>query len=302
MKNFLLALAALFLVACSFHSEKSLNSHQKQAKQSTAKKISQKLTDTSKDTRIRLINHKGEMACYVPITPKTCGAYLAISTCNTSGAKAVRYDTFSRIAYDFEGVSFCITVPEKITVYHRAKVCVDLKSCLINDSKQQWKVKEGVIMSADKRYGFKDDNTYIYAVHCLEKELYALHPSMKTRLKTIATPYNISISMALAWNKSSVYGSERFFIDDGSLSKDTELFYKQIGYITMYDGKWGLKCFYSNLKDKNKDWAWWNTCMDSKIPNDKAFWRLIPYAKNQILLQNRDNHFIRVAILGGRLM
>jgi len=265
--------------------------------------VPQKLADTPKDSRVRLEDQHGELRCYIPTSPETGKIYLSISTCNSSFAKPARYDVFGRIAYNFDDTYFCVSASEDVAMKRKSKDYAILTPCVINDKKQQWKVKDNIFMDNDETYTLKDDGAYVYVVNNLDKSFktHKLHPSMKAWLNTVATPVNLSIVTSLAWDFTSKQGKQRYFIDDHSSSKNTtDLYYNfENGHLAIYDGYYHLNCMNSDIGGKDWEWVYWSRCSDSKTAGDnKASWKFTPIAYGEVLLTDSLGNALRVATSG----
>lgn len=316
----LAAFLAFYLCACSYESEESTQeSNQSQILPNTSPQNSsngilplqnnpqiqapQKLADTPKDEIIKVIDGTKRLRCYMPDVRNN---YVLIGTCRTSWAKTARYDVFGRIAYSINDTWFCLSAPESVAQSKSAsKDYVRLKPCVINDTKQQWKVKDDLFYSVDESYFIKDDGSYLYAVSVLDKGLYTskIDKSMKSWLDTIATPVNLSISISLAWDYTTKEGGERYFLyNNGSAKNTTELYYNlESGHIAQYDEDKNINCLYADLANAKWAWAWWGACTDAPAPSksaNKAYWNFVRVADNQSLLINHQGAALRVTRTG----
>lgn len=272
-------------------------------------KIPQKLADKPKDTPIKLINERGQMRCYIPAFTHSGKSYLYISTCRTSWAKPARYDVFGRIAYFINGAWFCLTAPQSVAETKRAsKDYIALKPCVINDKKQQFKIKDDLIYSTDESYYLKDDGDYVFAVNISDKSLRTskLDKSMKEWANTIATPVNLTILTSLAWDYTTKDGNQRFFLyNNGSKKNTTDLYYNlesgHIAQMVQNQGFAELNCLYAHLNNPSWAWTWWTKCSDTKPPQknkNKAYWKFVPISPTQALLVNYQGAVLRLAGTG----
>lgn len=295
--------SAFLLVACSYESEEADENNQSVALTSSQASVSQKLADAPKDEIIKVIDGTKRLRCYMPDVRNN---YVLIGTCRTSWAKPARYDVFGRIAYSINDTWFCLSAPESVAQSKSAsKDYVRLKPCVINDKKQQWKVKDDLFYSVDESYFIKDDGSYLYAVSVLDKGLYTskIDKSMKEWLETIATPVNLSIITSLAWDYTTKEGGERYFLyNNGSAKNTTELYYNlESGHIAQYDGYKNINCLYAHLDNPQWNWAWWDKCTDAPAPSksaNKAYWNFVRTSQNQALLINHQGAALRVGSVG----
>ena len=263
----------------------------------------QKLADTPKDEIIKVMDGTKRIRCYMPDVRNN---YVLIGTCRTSWAKPARYDVFGRVAYNINDTWFCISAPESVAqTKSKSKDYLTLKPCVINDTKQQWKVKDDLFYSVDESYFIKDDGDYLYAVSVRDKSLYTskLDASMKSWLETIATPVNLSIITSLAWDYSTKDGSERYFLyNNGSAKSTTELYYNlESGHIAQFDGFKNINCLYADLAGAQWNWAWWGACTDAKAPSksaNKAYWNFVRVSDTQSLLINHQGAALRLTQTG----
>ena len=263
----------------------------------------QKLADTPKDEIIKVMDGTKRIRCYMPDVRNN---YVLIGTCRTSWAKPARYDVFGRVAYNINDTWFCISAPESVAqTKSKSRDYLTLKPCVINDKKQQWKVKDDLFYSVDESYFIKDDGDYLYAVSVRDKSLYTskLDASMKSWLETIATPVNLSIITSLAWDYSTKDGSERYFLyNNGSAKSTTELYYNlESGHIAQFDGFKNINCLYADLAGAQWNWAWWGACTDAKAPSksaNKAYWNFVRVSDTQSLLINHQGAALRLTQTG----
>ena len=326
---FLLAVFIAFsLSACSFESEESIDENNQSLlngvaplpnsseispnvalsnsplqSQNAQIQAPQKLADTPKDEIIKVMDGTKRIRCYMPDVRNN---YVLIGTCRTSWAKPARYDVFGRVAYNINDTWFCISAPESVAqTKSKSKDYLTLKPCVINDTKQQWKVKDDLFYSVDESYFIKDDGDYLYAVSVRDKSLYTskLDASMKSWLDTIATPVNLSIITSLAWDYSTKDGSERYFLyNNGSAKNTTELYYNlESGHIAQFDGFKNINCLYADLAGAQWNWAWWGACTDAKAPSkssNKAYWNFVRVSDTQSLLINHQGAALRLTQTG----
>ena len=263
----------------------------------------QKLADTPKDEIIKVMDGTKRIRCYMPDVRNN---YVLIGTCRTSWAKPARYDVFGRVAYNINDTWFCISAPESVAqTKSKSRDYLTLKPCVINDKKQQWKVKDDLFYSVDESYFIKDDGDYLYAASVRDKSLYTskLDASMKSWLDTIATPVNLSIITSLAWDYSTKDGSERYFLyNNGSAKSTTELYYNlESGHIAQFDGFKNINCLYADLAGAQWNWAWWGACTDAKAPSksaNKAYWNFVRVSDTQSLLINHQGAALRLTQTG----
>lgn len=300
---FFLIIFSAFILACSYESEESTQENNQSLALTSSATLSQKLADSPKDEIIKVMDGTKRLRCYMPDVRNN---YIVIGTCRTSWAKPARYDVFGRVAYKLNDTWFCLSAPESVAQSKSAsKDYVRLKPCVINDTKQQWKVKDDLFYSVDESYFIKDDGSYLYAVSVLDKGLYTskIDKSMKEWLDTIATPVNLSISISLAWNYTTSEGGERYFLyNNGSAKNTTELYYNlESGHIAQYDGDKNINCLYADLANAKWAWAWWGACTDAPAPSksaNKAYWSFVRVADNQSLLINHQGAALRVTRTG----
>ena len=265
--------------------------------------VPQKLADTPKDSVIKVMDSAKRIRCYMP---DVSSVYVVIGTCRTSWAKPARYDVFGRVAYKLDDTWFCLSAPESVAKTRtKSRDYITLKPCVINDTKQQWKVKDDLFYSTDESYFVKDDGDYLYAVSVRDKGLYTskIDKSMNEWLSTIATPVNLSISMSLAWDYATKDGSERYFLyNNGSAKNTTELYYNlESGHIAQYDGYKNITCLYADLNGAQWNWAWWGACTDASVPSkatNKAYWGFVRVSQTQSLLINHQGAALRVTRTG----
>lgn len=306
-----LTLFCLLFIACEQNKSQFNQSltPQLQSQNLPQNKILQKLTDEPKDIPIKLIDEKGQTRCYVPTFTQSGGSYLYISTCRTSWAKPARYDVFGRIAYFINEAWFCLTIPESVAETKRAsKDYISLKPCVINDKKQQFKIKDDLIYSSDESIYLKDDDNYVYALSITDKSLYTskLDKTMKEWVNTIAKPVNLSILTSLAWDYTTKDGSERFFLyNNGSAKNTTDLYYNlesgHIAQIKQSQGYAELYCLYAHLDNPAYSWAWWAKCSDTPPPSkdkNQAYWKFVQISDTQSLLINHQGAILRLTSTG----
>ena len=265
--------------------------------------VPQKLADTPKDSVIKVMDGTKRIRCYMP---DVSSVYVVIGTCRTSWAKPARYDVFGRIAYKLDDTWFCLSAPESVAkTKTKSRDYLTLKPCVINDTKQQWKVKDDLFYSVDESYFVKDDGDYLYAASVRDSSLYTskIDKSMSEWLNTIATPVNLSISMSLAWDYATKDGSERYFLyNNGSAKNTTELYYNlESGHIAQYDGYKNINCLYADLNGAQWNWAWWGACTDASAPSkakNKAYWGFVRMSETQSLLINHQGAALRVTRTG----
>ncbi|WP_288644700.1 DUF1561 family protein [uncultured Helicobacter sp.] len=122
--------------------------------------------DMPKDSPIAVHIGGNKKVCYIPQfsvgTPY--GSYIGLLNCSLSEAKSARYDILNRLAYYINNMWVCITAPNSIVIYKGDKDYVYLSPCVINDAKQQWKIRDGVFYSLDESYSLKDDGNYVYVL------------------------------------------------------------------------------------------------------------------------------------------
>ena len=259
--------------------------------------IPQKLADSPKDSIIKVLDESGETRCYMP---DVRSVYAVIGTCRTSWAKPARYDVFGRIAYNIENTWLCLSAPESVAQTKRvSKDYLTLKPCVINDKKQQWKVKDDLFYALDESYVIKDDSAYLYAANARETSLKTskIHASMSEWLSIIARPANLSIITSLAWDYTTSEGAQRYFLyNNGSGKNTTDLYYNlESGHIAQYDGYKGLNCLYADLGGAQWSWAWWDKCTDAKPPSkNRAYWRFIRVSEAESVLLNFQGAALRV--------
>lgn len=291
-------LCGLSLIACSTNAKILL----KQDSPSS----SAKLADKPKDRAIKIITHDKYELCYIPTF--SIGAehysYVGILNCALSEAKSARYDVFSRLAYNISNTWLCITAPSSVQTGLREYDYVQLSPCVINDNKQQWKLKNGSFYSLDESYMIKDDGSYLYAVWSKDKEFHThtLHDSMQSWQETLATPGNISIVTYIAWDLMTKDGNQRYFLKNNQSDKNTMPLYYNIesGHIAQYDALGGaLYCMYSKIGKNDWDWVEWGLCDDSKPPLDnKAFFKFVLVGENKVRIEDKDNNVLRLTRYG----
>lgn len=270
--------------------------------------VPQKLADAPKDKPIRIQTNSAVPLCYIP--QFSLGAehnsYLGILNCAVPEAKPARYDVFGRLAFNINKTWVCITAPSSVADSKREWDYLFLSPCVINDTKQQWKIKDGSFWSLDDFYSIKDDGDYLYAVWFKDTHFnkHTLDSSMQDWQNTLATPPTLSIVMSLAWDLMTTEGNQRYFLQNDTSEKNTMPLYYNLesGHIAQYNPLVPeLNCLYSHLDSTKDEWDWavWATCNDTKPPkNNRAFWNPILIGDKQIALQDIDGNLLRLTRYG----
>ncbi|MDE7255796.1 MAG: DUF1561 domain-containing protein, partial [Helicobacter sp.] len=295
-KLFLLLLVAL--VACA-HAE---------APFLLPSNVPQKRADAPKDMPIRIQTHDRYSLCYT--AQFSLGAehysYLGILNCSVPEAKPARYDVFGRLAFHINKTWVCITAPSSVAESKLEWDYLYLSPCVLNDTRQQWKIKNGSFWSLDDFYSIKDDGSYLYAVWFKDTHFQAhtLDSSMRQWQNTLATPPTLSIVMYLGWDLNTRDGNQRYFLQNNLSDKSTMPLYYNLesGHIAQYNPLVPeLECLYSRLGGTKNAWDWavWGTCDDSKPPpKNQAFWKPILVGNRHIALEDNAGNLLRLTRYG----
>lgn len=162
MRMFVYCLIMLAFSACSSQTQyPSLESNSKQAiltqsprVQSSAQSPRQVSPDAPKDTPIAVRVQGNAKWCYAPQFSASAQnySYLALISCSRGEALNARYDVLSRLAYKINNTWVCITAPTSVYRSEREVDMLYLSPCVVNDERQQWKIKNGQFWSYDDRY------------------------------------------------------------------------------------------------------------------------------------------------------
>ncbi|MDE7174377.1 MAG: DUF1561 domain-containing protein, partial [Helicobacter sp.] len=295
-KLFLLLLVALF--ACA-HAE---------APFLLPSNVPQKRADAPKDMPIRIQTHDKYSLCYT--AQFSLGAehysYLGILNCSVPEAKPARYDVFGRLAFHINKTWVCITAPSSVAESKLEWDYLYLSPCVLNDTRQQWKIKNGSFWSLDDFYSIKDDGSYLYAVWFKDThfQTHTLDSSMRQWQNTLATPPTLSIVMYLGWDLNTRDGNQRYFLQNNLSDKSTMPLYYNLesGHIAQYNPLVPeLECLYSRLGGTKNAWEWavWGTCDDSKPPpKNQAFWKPILVGNRHIALEDNAGNLLRLTRYG----
>ncbi|ETD27861.1 DUF1561 family protein [Helicobacter canis] len=262
-----------------------------------------KKAHTPKDTPIK-VHTSVDTLCYMPSPSANGTIYLQLTLCSDTNALKARYDVFSRLAYNLNGSWFCITAPDSVAKGRASKDYALLTPCTINNKAQQWKLKDMQFYDAKESYVLKDDGSYIYAAKRRDKSLlfHTLSDDMQSWISTIAQPGNLSIETFIAWDLSSQYGNERYFLTNNYSSKNTTpLYYNlQSGHIAIYNrGEHRLDCMYADDNGAMWNWVWWAKCTDETPPKlNRAYWKLVPTKAQEVAFLNFQNNPLRLTRYG----
>ncbi len=178
--------------------------------------------DTPRDAPIKIVTSDKYTLCYIPTFSLGAehGSYIGILSCSVGDAIPARYDVFGRIGFEIEETWLCITAPDSVAISGRDKDYLYLSPCAINLKSQQWRLVNGSFYSNDQSYSIKDDGSYLYAAHKLNKDLrvHSLHTSMKDWQNTIAIPGNLSLAMWIGWGLCT----------DRKASRDNRAYFKPV--------------------------------------------------------------------------
>lgn len=258
---------------------------------------------TPKDTPIKVYTSTDTL-CYMPSPSANGTIYLQLTLCNDTNALKARYDVFSRLAYNLNGSWFCITAPDSVAKGTASKDYALLTPCTINNKAQQWKLKDMQFYDARETYILKDDGNYVYVAKKRDTSLlfHTLSDAMQSWVNTIAQPGNLSIETFIAWDVSSQYGNERYFLTNNHSSKNTTpLYYNlQSGHIAIYNrGEHRLDCMYADDNGAMWNWVWWAKCTDETPPKlNRAYWKLIPTKAQEVAFLNFQNNPLRLTRYG----
>ncbi|WP_017850947.1 DUF1561 domain-containing protein [Leptospira interrogans] len=264
--------------------------------------IVQKSTDQPKDKPIQVVvSDKGKF-CYGP-TFSGGESYIQIEQCWERHVMNARYDVFQRISYNINNTWLCITAPETVVKGEENWNYVNLRPCTINDPLQRWIVKENSFWTADGRYRLKDTNWYGYiSRNSKDNYNHTLDSSMDDWVQTIATPGNISLNTSIAWDLSSSWGNERYFVRWGGSDKNTTpLYYNpENGHLAQYDPVSGsLYCMYSKIDSYNWNWVKWVLCNDAAISkNNPSFWNVYLETEEGGMITDYKGNALRVTRYG----
>ncbi|WP_016753062.1 DUF1561 domain-containing protein [Leptospira kirschneri] len=297
-----IVLRVFLLVLIGIGFEYGINHTSVNASSKSDYSIVQKPTDQPKDKPVQVVVSDGGKFCYGP-TFSGGESYIVIEQCWQMHVKNARYDVFQRISYNVNNTWLCITAPE--TVIHAEKTWdyVHLRPCTINDPLQRWIVKENSFWTADGNYRLKDTNWYGYiSRNSRDSYNHTLDSSMNDWVKTVATPGNISIKTSIAWDLSSSWGNERYFVRWGGSDKNTTpLYYNpESGHLAQYDIVSGsLYCMYSQVDSYNWNWVKWVSCSDAPIKRDNpAFWNVFFETNKEGTITDYKGNVLRVTTSG----
>ncbi len=206
--------------------------------------------DSPKDTQIAVRVQGNAKWCYAPQFSASAQnySYMALISCSRDEALKARYDVLSRLAYYINNTWVCITAPGSVYSSLREADMLYLSPCVINDERQQWKIKNGQFWSVDERYSIKDDGDFLYAAWAFDEKYneHTLDSSMLEWEKTIAPAGTLNFGFLLSWEEKNV----KYYVkNDSSSTEKYPLYYNvESGHIASYDAFVPqLNCMYSNL-------------------------------------------------------
>ena len=267
--------------------------------------VVQKLTDKPKDRQIKINTNSGNTLCYIPTFSVGAirNSYIGILNCSLKEALPARFDVFGRIGFFINQTWLCITAPEEVSIYHREEGYLYLYPCVLNKSSQRWKIKDNRFFSIDESYQIQDDGSYLYATWKLGKYFnHTLDKSMQEWIDTIAYPMNLSMETSLAWELTTQYGIEKYFLQNNKSTKDTTplIYNVENGHFAQYDYLSGsLYCMYSNVGNNDWNWVWWALCSDTRpIKKNTAGWKIVQLDSNRAVLLDIDGNALRFTRYG----
>lgn len=313
---FALLLASLFFASCSLHNKHNNQSSQnKQTQGKTLKALGatpnlssspysprQIPPDNPKDTQIAVRVQGNAKWCYAPQFSASAQnySYMALISCSRDEALKARYDVLSRLAYYINNTWVCVTAPGSVFSSLREADMLYLSPCVINDERQQWKIKNGQFWSVDERYSIKDDGDFLYAAWAFDEKYneHSLDSSMLEWEKTIAPAGTLNFGFLLSWEEKGV----KYYVrNDSSSTEKYPLYYNvESGHIASYDAFVPqLNCMYSNLNGGDWDWVVWGKCDDTKPPKEnRAFFKPILIGEKLVAIKDRNGNYLRVTHYG----
>lgn len=267
--------------------------------------VVQKLSDKPKDRKIEINTQDGNTLCYIPTF--SIGAirnsYIGILNCSLKEAIPARFDVFGRIGFSINNTWLCITAPDEVATYHREEGYLYLYPCVLNKSSQRWKIKDGRFVSIDESYKIQDDGSYLYATWKLGKyRNHKLDSSMQEWVDTVAYPMNLSMETSIAWELTTKYGIEKYFLQNNKSTKNTTplIYNVENGHFAQYDYLSGsLYCMYSNVGNNKWNWVWWGLCSDGRpIKKNTAKWRIVQISSDRAVLLDVDGNALRFTRYG----
>lgn len=309
---FALLFASLFFASCSLYNKPiSQASQNKRTQGQTLKALGatpnlssprQLPPDNPKDTPIAVRVQGNAKWCYAPQFSASAQnySYMALISCSRDEALKARYDVLSRLAYYINNTWVCITAPGSVFSSLREADMLYLSPCVINDERQQWKIKNGQFWSVDERYSIKDDGDFLYAAWAFDEKYneHSLDSSMLEWEKTIAPAGTLNFGFLLSWEEKGV----KYYVrNDSSSTEKYPLYYNvESGHIASYDAFVPqLNCMYSNLNGGDWDWVVWGKCDDTKPPKEnRAFFKPVLIGEKKVALKDRNGNYLRVTHYG----
>lgn len=258
--------------------------------------------DAPKDTQIAVRVKGNAKWCYAPQFSASAQnySYMALISCSRDEALKARYDVLSRLAYYINNTWICVTAPGSVRSSAREADMLYLSPCVINDERQQWKIKNGQFWSVDERYSIKDDGDFLYAAWAFDEKYneHSLDSSMSEWEKTVAPAGTLNFGFFLSWEEKGV----KYYVNnDSSTTEKYPLYYNvESGHIASYDAFVPrLNCMYSNLNGGDWDWVVWGKCDDTKPPKEnRAFFKPVLIGNKKLALKDRNGNYLRVTHYG----
>ena len=272
--------------------------------QNSAQSPRQVSPDTPKDTPIAVRVQGNAKWCYAPQFSASAQnySYLALISCSRGEALNARYDVLSRLAYKINNTWICITAPTSVYRSEREVDMLYLSPCVVNDERQQWKIKNGQFWSYDDRYSIKDDGDFLYAAW-LGDESYNEHildSAMREWEATVAPAETLTFGFFLFWQTKN--SQTAYYVSNGSSTTTRTAMYYDLerGHIASYDAFVPrLNCMYSNLNGGDWDWVEWGKCDDTTPPpKNRAFFKPILIGNKKLAIKDANGNYLRLTHYG----
>lgn len=265
--------------------------------------VIQRLADSPKDRPIAFKNEDLQIQCLTPIFTEGEG-YVGVSDCEN--AKNARYDVFSRIAWQYNDGWLCLSASNQI--YKDGDRLV-LRPCAINDKTQSFIVKDNIFYTPNSSFALTLTNGFLAfqkTQNSKNNKSYFTPYNMQEWLNTIAIPVNLSQSGFIAWNFTTPYGFDLYYLKNNESIKNTiqELYFNlENGYIAQYSPANGYMLCLTSKQNAEQDWNWssWETCnfYAPKKNNDSRVWELFMFSDDDTsMLKDYLGNFLRVTKYG----